>query len=40
MNKIYPTDLIDTQWQFIEKNLLFEKRKLKYDLKDTFLKCK
>lgn len=36
MNKIYPTDLTDTQWQFIEKNLLFEERKRKHDLKEIF----
>lgn len=32
MNKIYPTDLTDTQWQYIKKVLLFDDRKRKYDL--------
>jgi hypothetical protein len=32
MNKIYPTDLTDTQWQCIEKVLLRQKRKRKYGL--------
>ena len=36
MNKIYPTDLTDNQWQFIEKTLLFEERKRKHDLKDIW----
>lgn len=36
MNKIYPTDLTDTQWQYIEKVLLFEQRKRKHDLKEIF----
>jgi len=36
MNKIYPTDLTDNQWQFIEKTLLFEHRKRKYDLKEVW----
>lgn len=36
MNKLYPTDLTDTQWQYIEKTLLFEERKRKHDLKDIW----
>lgn len=36
MNKIYPTDLTDNQWQYIEKTLLFENRKRKYELKEIF----
>lgn len=30
---MYPTDLTETQWQFIKKTLDFDKRKRKYDLK-------
>lgn len=33
---IYPTDLTDNQWQFIEKTLLFEQRKQKHDLKEIW----
>ena len=36
MSKIYPTDLTDNQWQYIEKTLLLEKRKRKHDLKEIF----
>lgn len=36
MNKIYPTDLTDNQWQYIEKTLLFEERKRKHELKEIF----
>ena len=36
MNKIYPTDLTDNQWQYIEKTLLFEKRKRKHDLREIW----
>lgn len=36
MSKIYPTDLTDTQWQFIEKTLLFKERKREHDLKEIF----
>lgn len=36
MSKIYPTDLTDTQWQFIEKVLLPQERKRKHDLKEIF----
>lgn len=36
MNKMYPTDLTDNQWQYIEKTLLFEERKRKHNLKEIF----
>ena len=36
MNKIYPTDLTDTQWQYIKKVLLFDSRKRKHDLKEIW----
>lgn len=36
MNKIYPTDLTDTQWQYIEKVLLFEECKRKHNLKEIW----
>ncbi len=36
MNKIYPTDLTDNQWQFIEKKLIFEQRKRKHDLREVW----
>jgi len=36
MNRIYATDLTDNQWQYIEKTLLFEERKRKYDLKEIW----
>ena len=36
MNKTYPTDLTDNQWQYIEKTLLFEDRKRKHELKEIF----
>lgn len=33
---IYPTDLTDNQWQFIQKTLLFEERKRKHELKEIW----
>lgn len=36
MNKLYPTDLTDNQWQFIEKVLIFDPRKRKHDLKEIW----
>ena len=36
MNMIYPTDLTDNQWQFIQKTLLFDERKRKHDLKEIW----
>ncbi|MDH6309498.1 transposase [Dysgonomonas sp. PFB1-18] len=36
MNKIYPTDITDTQWQYMKKVLLFEERKRKHDLKEIW----
>lgn len=36
MNRIYPTDLTDTQWQYMKKVLLFEERKWKHDLKEVW----
>lgn len=36
MNNLYPTDLTDTHWQYIEKNLLFEERKRKHGLKEIW----
>lgn len=33
---IYPTDLTNNQWQFIQKTLLFNDRKRKYDLKEVW----
>ncbi|MEO8237512.1 MAG: transposase [Flavobacterium sp.] len=30
---MYPTDLTQTQWQFIKKTLEFDDRKRKYDLR-------
>jgi putative transposase len=35
MNKIYPTDLTDTQWQFIEK-ILNDKRKRSHTLREIW----
>ena len=36
MNKSYPTDLTDSQWQYIEKVLLFKERKRKHKLKEIW----
>ncbi|WP_236263965.1 IS5 family transposase [Dysgonomonas sp. Marseille-P4677] len=36
MNKIYPTDLTNTQWQYIVKTLLLKERERKHDLKEIF----
>jgi len=32
INKVYPTDITDNQWQYIEKSLLWKERKRKHDL--------
>lgn len=36
INKVYPTDITDNQWQYIEKSLLWKERKRKHDLKEMF----
>ena len=36
MNKIYPTDLTDNQWQFIEKIVNTQRRKGKYSIRGIF----
>lgn len=33
---MYPTDLTETQWQYIKKVLLPQKRKRKHDLKEIW----
>lgn len=33
MSEIFPIDITDNQWQYIEKSLLWKERKRKHDVK-------